>query len=678
MDGCTWILFYTQRADAVDEEEEEDGEEEELGSGPTPLVAAQAAADDEEEDDEAGGLLDDEGEDDYAVEGQILSSKGRGADDGDDAGVFKLEGAAKGGKRGRGGSKKPRPLRFRSAVRAWQGVAAPLLPPGEGEEEGVKKDDADDATALSPGLTARLAEEVQRLALPALCLMPLERSTFVLFSPKLLLPDPAFHHFVLPVARRAVDARLRPTSNTTTTTPSCPFPKSPRVAVVSPRGEALEAPDLVADDHVLLYGCTLVEWAPAGDEALLPRCLTLVSTEPRFESLRGALLAMRGAQAAVMPMTPQGSSPLTPGTPKKTPWQLEDEKQQRARKAEAGAGAGVEAPSMALLEAAVLDERRSHAGRPASAEAARYWRRAAQGYGHAAVAAFTLGGTGVGGGAGGGGGGGFGGNALLFPTAGAGAASLPLTMTGGGGGGAPAVAAATGMGNSDNNASSSSSTPRLPPPLLRALPAPVDASYVPLFRALSPETLLQALTAVLLERPVVVQSSSRTLAALACEALRRLVHPFAWLRPYMPLLPVAGVCAFWDEVKRSGGGQTWYDYVFEDDGLDDSLAPATGEAYVVRTRLCLCVCIDPPIPLHPHATQTPPDRLTHTPTIHNNTTGARHHLRRRAAPRPGLPRRARELHRRRGALRPPRPLPRVQRHRLPRLGLRGHLRGPFV
>ena len=617
MNGCTCILFYTQRADAVDEEDEEDGEEEELGSGPTPLVAAQAAADEEEEEDEAGGLLDDEGEDDYAVEGQILSSKGRGAD-GDDTGVFKLGGTAKKGKRGRG-TTKPRPLRFRSAVRAWQGVAAPLLPPGEGEGEKAAGADSaaaaaattthdDDVTALSPGLTARLAEEVQRLALPALCLMPLERSTFVLFSPKLLLPDPAFHHFVLPVARRAVDARLRPGNATTTTTPSCLFPKSPRAAVVSPRGEALEAPDLVADDHVLLYGCTLVEWAPAGDEALLPRCLTLVSTEPRFESLRGALLAMRGAQAAVMPMTPQGSSPLTPGTPKKTPWQLEDEKQQRARKAEAGAGEGP-ASSMALLEAAVLDERRSHAGRPAPAEAARYWRRAAQGYGHAAVAAFTLGGTGGGDGAGGVGGGG--GSGLLSPTAGAGAAALPSTMTGGGGG-APAVATATGMGNSDNNPSSS--TPRLPPPLLRALPAPVDASYVPLFRALSPETLLQALTAVLLERPVVVQSSSRTLAALACEALRRLVHPFAWLRPYMPLLPVAGVCAFWDEVKRSGGGQTWYDYVFEDDGLDDSLAPATGEAYVVRTRLCLCAHR----PSHPSSStrNSNPTGPAHTHTNH--------------------------------------------------------------
>lgn len=28
------------------------------------------------------------------------------------------------------------------------------------------------------------------------------------------------------------------------------------------------------------------------------------------------------------------------------------------------------------------------------------------------------------------------------------------------------------------------------------------------------------------------------------------------------------------------GGRTWFDYFFEDDGLDDSLVPGAGESYV--------------------------------------------------------------------------------------------------
>ena len=396
--------------------------------------------------------------------------------------------------------------------------------------------------------------------------MPLERSTFVLFSPKLVIPDPTFHHFVLPVPRRQVDTRLQQQQQHDAQ--AFPFPKSPRVAVVSPRGDAVEGPDLAADDQVLLYGCSLVEWAPAGDEVLLPRCLTLVSTEPRFESLRAALLAMRGAQAGAggLPMTPVGSSPLTPGTPKKTPWQVEDETTRRRTEGGAAAAASSSSSSSwALLDAAVLDQRVGHGDAPKPAEAVRYWRQAAQGQLGPAAAAGGPGNCGtVPAG-------------LLSPTAKAGAAGSTGLLS-------PTAASRVATGGAPAASGPTSQAARLPPPLLRALPAPVDVSYVPLFHALSPETLLRALTAVLLERPVVVQSASRTLAVLACEALRRLIHPFAWLRPYMPLLPVAGVCALWDEVKRSGGGQTWFDYVFEDDGLDDSLvAAAAGEVYVVST-----------------------------------------------------------------------------------------------
>ena len=126
---------------------------------------------------------------------------------------------------------------------------------------------------------------------------------------------------------------------------------------------------------------------------------------------------------------------------------------------------------------------------------------------------------------------------------------------------------------------SSSSIPTtcsLPPPLVRSLPQHVDASFLPLFQALSPETLLKAVTAILLERPVILKSSCRSLTMLASEGLRRLIYPFAWLQPYQPLLPVGGICSFWDEIRTRAGGRTWFDYAFEEDGLDDSMVGARG------------------------------------------------------------------------------------------------------
>lgn len=347
-----------------------------------------------------------------------------------------------------------------------------------------------------------------------------------------------------------------------------------------------------------------------------------MSTEPRFESLRQALLAMRGG---ALPSSMAGLSPLTPGTPKKTPWQLEQE--ERARSSTSA--------SAPLLEAAVLGRRQRHGAGPTAAAALRYWRRAAQG------------------------------------SYGALAAAVGASTRGGGGG-----------DNSTNVATAAAASPpiapppllRLPPPLAHALPQEIDVSFVPLFHALSPETLLQALTAVLLERPVVVQSASRTLTTLACEALRRLLHPFTWLRPFMPLLPVAGICAFWDETRRAGGGQSWFDYVFEDDGLDDSLVAAAGEAYVVRA--CVRAC-------GRGYTVGRSSHDIHSTEPHSSTSflpftpGTRHHCRGFPTCRPRFPRGLGGVHRRCRPLRPKSHLPRVQREQLPRLGLFRHLRGLF-
>ncbi len=481
----------------------------------------------EEEEEEAESLArgkmrgmrledDDEEEDMGAVGGAILSTKGSGSD----SGIFQLGESPKSpaGSKKKQQQQKKRLLQFQSAIRHCQVMALPL-PKRAAKSTGDKEEEEARATKLCAAIEGKLTKEIQRLAFPSLCLMPLERSTFVLFSPKLVVPDPTLHHFVLPVARKDIDPALLEAREAAPPT----FLKSPRATIRSPSGDGeMDPPDLTADDVVYLYGACLMEWAPAGDEVLLPRCLALVSTEPRVASLRMALLALREAQGR----PGVGGSPITPDTPKKTPWQLEDEQT-----------TGDKRRVTTLLDKAMFAASESRQ----EDESVLYWQRACASSDSRArpTALFSPTSASMAAGA----------NPMLSPTGG-------MTMTLGG----PGLS--------------------LPPPLVRSLPQPVDASFLPLFHALSPETMLKAVTAVLLERPVIVKSASRSLTVLASEGLRRLIYPFAWLRCYQPLLPVGGICAFWDDIRRTAGGRTWFDYAFEDDGLDDSLVGRAGrESY---------------------------------------------------------------------------------------------------
>lgn len=506
-----------------------------------------------------GLRLDDEEEGDWwgAVGGAILSTKNR---DGD-AGIFQLGESPKDAGKEQGQPleqkrKTKRMLQFRSAIRSSQvmGLKKPMHSKRKREQKAEFAADEmgeERATNLCAAIEGELAKEIQRLAFPSLCLMPLERSTFVLFSPKLVVPEATLHHFVLPIVRKDIETKAHvgegaqdANKNSSSSSSSSPFLKSPRAAIRSPSGDGeVEPPDLTADDVFHLYGACLIEWAPAGDEVLLPRCLALVSTEPRVASLRRAVLALRKTLGG----PGVGGSPITPDTPKKTPWQLEDEQQQQRQSKQHHTPALLDVDMFARRkgEEEVMEEEEVEG----EEDPAAYWSRACSKEGgastsmalfspKAASASNTFGATG----------------GFLSPTAGGG-----LLMT---------------------DAASTISIPTscsLPPPLVHSLPQHVDASFLPLFQALSPETFLKAFTATLLERPIIMKSSSRSLTMLASEGLRRLIYPFAWLQPYQPLLPVGGICNFWDYIRKKAGGTTWFDYAFEENGLDDSLVGGRGE-----------------------------------------------------------------------------------------------------
>lgn len=487
-----------------------------------------------------------------AVGGAILCSKNEDGNSGFfhlDEPVPNSKGTSLGQEQEQGHRKKfKRPLHFSSAVRSSQVLGLPKPSVYESNDvagaDTATENEEDVATSLCASIETRLVREIQRLAFPSLCLMPLERSTFVLFSPKLVVPEATLHHFVLPISRKDVDPELRRdigsadgrdlASSLGNRSPS-PFVASPRVAVRSPSGEGeLAPPDLKADQSIDLYGACLMEWAPAGADVLLPRCVVLVSTEPRVASLRRAVVRMRES----MGQPGVGGSPIMPDTPKKTPWQLEDEQlRQQSERVQTMLDTSLFAPARGERKTErPTDIQKTDAGdKTDTEESAAYWLRAWKKTGMAASAS----------------------TALFSPK------RAPTTNSG------------LSVPDPAATSSSSSSCP-LPPPLLTSLPLHVDASFFPLIQALSPEILLKAFTAVLLERPVVVKSSSRTLTMVACEGLRRLIYPFAWLLPYKPLLPVGGICSFWDDVKRGAGGRSWYDYVFEEDGLDESLMRIAG------------------------------------------------------------------------------------------------------
>ena len=532
-----------------------------------PMVPALRASDlrtDIEEGEEevvvrgkVGGLRldDEEGEDGLgAVGGAILSTKNR---DGD-AGIFQLGESPKDTGKDHEQQleqkrKKKRISHFRSAIRSSQvmGLVKPMPSKSKrGQKAEVTGDENEEeqATNLCAAIEGELSKEIQRLAFPSLCLMPLERSTFVLFSPKLVVPDPTLHHFVLPIARKDVEIKAlvgggAQDANKNNSS-SSPFLKSPRAAIRSPTGDGeVEPPDLTTDDVFHLYGACLIEWAPAGDEVLLPRCLALVSTEPRVASLRRAVLALRETLGG----PGVGGSPITPDTPKKTPWQLEDEQQQQQQNQQHHAPALLDVDMFGRRkgeEEVVEEEDEEEEEDPAA-----YWSRACTKEGGASTSM-----------------------ALFSPKAAS--ANNAFGATGG------FLSPTAGGGLSMTGASSTNSIPTscsLPPPLVQSLPQHVDASFLPLFQALSPETLLKAFTATLLERPIIIKSSSRSLTMLASEGLRHLIYPFAWLQPYQPLLPVGGICNFWDSIRKNAGGTTWFDYAFEEDGMDDSLVGGRGE-----------------------------------------------------------------------------------------------------
>eukprot|EP00743_Colponemidia_sp_Colp-15_P008489 GILK01009234.1.p1 GENE.GILK01009234.1~~GILK01009234.1.p1 ORF type:complete len:1163 (-),score=242.75 GILK01009234.1:371-3733(-) len=71
-----------------------------------------------------------------------------------------------------------------------------------------------------------------------------------------------------------------------------------------------------------------------------------------------------------------------------------------------------------------------------------------------------------------------------------------------------------------------------------ALPM-ADVEFRPLFRSLEPRLVVQCITALLLERPVVVISASVGLLTPVMEALLILLYPLSWPFVYIPLLPKA-------------------------------------------------------------------------------------------------------------------------------------------
>jgi len=90
----------------------------------------------------------------------------------------------------------------------------------------------------------------------------------------------------------------------------------------------------------------------------------------------------------------------------------------------------------------------------------------------------------------------------------------------------------------------------------KAIPT-VDAGIAPLFQSLSPDTIRTLLTAVLLERPVILRSHSRSLMVVCAEAIRKLLFPFHLMTPYHPLLPLSELCSFWEDIKAEANAPSW-------------------------------------------------------------------------------------------------------------------------
>eukprot|EP01137_Pigoraptor_chileana_P021421 Opistho-2@85086 len=82
------------------------------------------------------------------------------------------------------------------------------------------------------------------------------------------------------------------------------------------------------------------------------------------------------------------------------------------------------------------------------------------------------------------------------------------------------------------------------------LPA-ADFGFAPLFRRLSVENIISLLTAILLERRVVIYSSELSMLTLCTEAVLSLIHPFAWHYVYIPVLPSAYLEDFLDVPSSS-------------------------------------------------------------------------------------------------------------------------------
>eukprot|EP01136_Pigoraptor_vietnamica_P042556 Opistho-1_new@16869 len=70
------------------------------------------------------------------------------------------------------------------------------------------------------------------------------------------------------------------------------------------------------------------------------------------------------------------------------------------------------------------------------------------------------------------------------------------------------------------------------------LPA-ADFNFAPLFRRLSVESVVTLLTAILLERRIIVYSTELSMLTLCTETVLALAHPFAWHYVYIPVLPSA-------------------------------------------------------------------------------------------------------------------------------------------
>lgn len=76
---------------------------------------------------------------------------------------------------------------------------------------------------------------------------------------------------------------------------------------------------------------------------------------------------------------------------------------------------------------------------------------------------------------------------------------------------------------------------RNPPTTLS--PPHLDFSIIPLFKALSIPNILHTWSCLLLERPVVLHSSSPSLVVRCAEILLALLAPFEWETVYIPLVP---------------------------------------------------------------------------------------------------------------------------------------------